>query len=554
LRNFFRNLKEKEMNRTAKEKIRDVIKQALAGDPRFASIGENEIPVLPAAREEFGEFYTNLAFKMTDKENPSPQKAAALLKEKIMSLSPDFIDKVEVKNAFVNFFLKKEMYLELLTEILESKKSFGSSDAGKGKRVLIEFVSANPTGPLTIAHGRQAAFGESLARILKYTGFEVAKEYYINDGGRQIRLLGESLKARYMQLKGEQGYAIPEEGYEGEYLIDIAKEVKDENISFSDFAAGHILKDIEKDLQAFGVSFNRWTRESGFLQDKRVEQLLEVLKEKEMLYFSEGSWWFKSTAYGDEKDRVVIKSDGSYTYLASDIAYHRDKIDRGYNTLVNIVGPDHHGYIPRMKAVVENFGFDPEQLRFIVVQLTTLYRGKEKLSMSTRKGQFISLKQLMEEVGPDASKFFFIFRKADSHLDFDLELAKKKSVENPVYYLQYAYVRMKHILKFAEESGIGVEKVQADLSLLKEPEELAIAKKLARFGDTLEGVINTYGVHLLAEYLLDLAKSFHSYYHKHRVVTDNRELTAARVVLTDALLSVFSRALELLNISLPDEM
>lgn len=543
------------MNRTAKDRIKDVIKQVLADDPRFAGADyEKDVSILPAAREEFGEFYTNLAFKMTDAQNPSPQKAALSLREKIMSLSPGFIEKVEAKNGFINFFLKKEVYLELLSEIPQSGASFGSSGIGKGKKVLIEFVSANPTGPLTIAHGRQAAFGESLARILRYAGFEVAKEYYINDGGRQIRLLGESLKARYLQLKGEHGQVIPEEGYEGEYLIDIAKEIKDDKVSFEEFAAGYILEDIKKDLQAFGVSFDRWVRESGFLQDKRVEKLLEVLKKKELLYFAEGSWWFKSSAYGDEKDRVVIKSDGSYTYLASDIAYHRDKIDRGYGTLVNIVGPDHHGYIPRMKAVVENFGFDPEQLRFIVVQLTTLYRGKEKLSMSTRKGQFISLKQLMEEVGPDASKFFFIFRKAESHLDFDLELAKKKSVENPVYYLQYAYVRMKHILRFAEESGIDVLKAQADLSLLKEPEALSIAKKLALFTDTLEGVVNTYGVHLLAEYLLDLAKSFHSYYHKHRVVTDNRELTAARVVLVNALLAVFSRALELLNISLPEEM
>jgi arginyl-tRNA synthetase len=542
------------MSRTVKDKIKGVIKQALSDSPVFSGIDEQEIPVLPAVREEFGEFYTNLAFKMTDEANNSPQKAALFLRDRIMSLSQDFIDKVEVKNGFVNFFLKKEVYLGLLTEILKSGASFGSSKIGGGKKVLIEFVSANPTGPLTIAHGRQAAFGESLSRILEYTGFEVDKEYYINDGGRQIRLLGESLKARYFQLKGEEGYAIPEEGYEGEYLIDIAKGIKDDSISFSDFAAGYILEDIKKDLQAFGVSFDRWTRESRFLEDKSVERFLEVLKSKGLLYFADGSWWFKSSAYGDEKDRVVVKSDGSYTYLASDIAYHKDKIDRGYDTLVNIVGPDHHGYIPRMKAVVESFGFAPEQLRFIVVQLTTLYRGKEKLSMSTRKGQFISLKQLMEEVGPDASKFFFIFRKADSHLNFDLELAKKKSVDNPVYYLQYAYVRMKHILRFAEENGIDVLKIQADLSLLKESEELSIAKKLARFTDALEGVVSTYGVHLLAEYLLDLAKSFHSYYHRHRVVTENRELTAARVLLTSALLTVFSRALELLNISLPEEM
>ncbi len=542
------------MEKTVKERIRDVIKKALVDDPFFSKIDERDISILPSVREEFGEFYTNLAFRMADAANKSPQKAALLLKEKIISLSPNFIEKIEVKNGFINFFLKKEVYLGLLSEILKSGTSFGHLGIGKGRKVLIEFVSANPTGPLTIAHGRQAAFGDSLARILRYAGFEVDREYYINDGGRQIRLLGESLKARYFQLKGEEGYAIPEDGYEGEYLIEIAKEIKDDNVSFEEFAVEHILEEIKKDLRAFGVNFDRWTRESRFLQDKSVEKFLEVLKKEKLLYFADGSWWFKSSAYGDEKDRVVVKSDGSYTYLASDIAYHKDKIDRGYDTLINIVGPDHHGYIPRMKAVVESFGFDPERLRFIVVQLTTLYKGKEKLSMSTRKGQFISLKQLMEEVGPDASRFFFIFRKADSHLDFDLELAKKKSVENPVYYLQYAYVRMKHILKFAEESGIDLLKAQADLSLLKEPEELSIAKKLARFSDTLEGIVNTYGVHLLAEYLLDLAKTFHSYYHRHRVVTNNRELTAARLVLTSALLTVFSKALELLNISLPEEM
>ncbi len=538
---------------TAKEKIKGVIKDALA-DTHFTEKVKEEISVLPAAREEFGDFYTNLAFKMVDSQHPSPQTAALYLKEKILSLAPEFIEKTEVKNGFVNFFLKKEIYLRMLSEISSGKSELVSPFPATGKKMLIEFVSSNPTGPLTIAHGRQAAFGESLARILKHAGFEVAKEYYLNDGGRQIKLLGESLKARYHQLKGEDGYSIPDEGYEGEYLIDIAKEIKDENISFGKFAADYIMEGIKKDLAEFNVNFDSWAKESDFLAGGMVDELLKTLEAKGLVYSSEGATWFKSSVYGDEKDRVVIKSDGSYTYLAPDMVYHRDKIDRGYDTLVNIVGPDHHGYMPRIKAIVESFGFNPERLKFIIVQLTTLYRGKEKLSMSTRKGQFVSLRQLMDEVGPDASKFFFIFRKAESHLDFDLELAKKKSVENPVYYLQYAYVRMKHILKFAGENGIDIRNMRPDMSLLKEPEELSIARKLAFFPDTVESIVNTFGVHLLAEYLLELAKIFHSYYHKHRVVTENRELTAARIVLVSALLQVFSLALELLNISLPDEM
>ena len=541
------------MEKRVKERIRDVVKAALA-DAGFPEQPEEEIQVMPAAREEFGDFYTNIAFKTVDSRHPTPGEVALSLKEKIISSAPDFMEKVEVKNGFLNFFLDKNVYLRMLSGISSSEGKSLTPLPPAGKKALIEFVSANPTGPLTIAHGRQAAFGESLARILKYAGFEVTKEYYLNDSGRQIRLLGESLKARYRQLKGEKECAIPEEGYEGEYLVDMAREIKDDNISFDRFAADRILGDIRNDLARFNVTFDRWTKESDFLAGGRVEELLGVLEGRGLVYSAEGSRWFKSSAFGDEKDRVVVKSDGSYTYLAPDIAYHRDKIDRGYDILVNIVGPDHHGYIPRIKAVVESFGFNPGNLRFIIVQLTTLYRGKEKLLMSTRKGQFVSLKQLMDEVGPDASKFFFIFRKAESHLDFDLELAKKRSVENPVYYLQYAYVRMKHILKFAGEKGVGIGNLRPDMSLLKEPEELSIARKLVFFPDTIESVVNTFGVHLLAEYLLDLAKIFHSYYHKHRVVTEDRELTEARLVLVSALLKVFSLALELLNISLPEEM
>jgi len=541
------------MRKTAKDRIKEIITKVVKETPAFTGIEEKDIVVLPTTKEEFGEFYTNIAFRMKGKDFPSPKDAGEYLKVKILSLAPEFIERIEVKNGFLNFFLRNDFYLQLVSDVATGDISSLKPSPVVKSKILIEFVSANPTGPLTIAHGRQAAFGEALARILKYAGFDVTKEYYINDAGRQIKLLGESLKARYLQMKGID-CPIPEGGYEGDYLIDIAKKVKDEKIDFNQFAAEFILEDIKEDLKRFGVCLDRWVRESDFFKGGKVDELLKYLEEKGVIYSAEGSKWFKSSAFGDEKDRVVIKRDGSYTYLASDIAYHKDKIERGYDILINIVGPDHHGYIPRIKAVVETLGFPPENLHFIIVQLTTLYRGKEKLSMSTRKGQFISLKQLMDEVGPDASKFFFIFRKADSHLDFDLELAKKQSVENPVYYLQYAYVRMKHIMEFAKEKGMDISSGSVDLSLLNEPEELSLAKYIAKFPDTIEAVVNSYGVHLLAEYLLDIAKLFHSYYHKHRVVTEDKELSSARLVLTRALLSVFSLSLNLLNITLPEKM
>ncbi|MCX8081840.1 MAG: arginine--tRNA ligase [bacterium] len=537
------------MKKTAKERIKELIEEVFKDDPKLIGIEGKDVVVLPTLKEEFGEFYTNIAFRVKDRF-PSPKDAAEYIKEKILTLNLPFIKRIDVRNGFLNFFLSEDFYLGLISEISSGDTS-SLKPAPLNKKVLIEFVSANPTGPLTIAHGRQAAFGEALSRVLKYAGYEVTKEYYINNAGRQIRLLGESLKARYLQLKGID-CSIPEGGYEGDYLIDIAKKVPDENIEFDRFAADYILEDIKNDLRRFGVSFDNWISEVDFFKNGNVDKLLKDFESKGFIYPAEGSKWFKSSMYGDEKDRVVVKSDGSYTYLASDIAYHKNKIDRGYDTLINIVGPDHHGYIPRLKAVVETLGFNPENLRCIIVQLTTLYRGREKLSMSTRKGQFISLKQLMDEVGPDASKFFFIFRKAESHLDFDLELAKKQSTENPVYYLQYAYVRMKHILEFAKEKGIDV--YSTDLSLLKEIEEISLMKYIAKFPDTIEAVVNSYGVHLLAEYLLDIAKLFHSYYHKHRVVGEDKNISSARIILIRALLSVFSLSLNLLNISLPERM
>lgn len=539
-------------------RIKEAVVKAVETLPDFAGIGGEDVVILPVTRREFGDFYTNIALRIAREKKVSPQKLASILCDKISEMKAEFIDKAEVKNGFVNFFICRSVYLELVAYINKSPQEFLQGGTRGYRKVLIEFVSANPTGPLTIAHGRQAAVGEALARIMKHSGFRVQKEYYLNDGGRQIQLLGQSLQARYRQMKGEDA-SIPEEGYEGDYLLELAKAIKyvpdGDSGFFGRFASERILEGIKDDLAAFGVVFDSWVSESAFIKDGSVSRLIKELKAKKLLYYSENSWWFKSSGYGDEKDRVVIKSDGSLTYLATDIAYHENKIKRGFDMLVNILGPDHHGYVPRLKAAFEVLGGLPENFKPVIVQLTTLYRGKEKLSMSTRKGQFVSLRQLIDEVGPDASKFFFLFRKTDSHLDFDLELAKKKSFDNPVYYLQYAYVRMKHILHFAKDKGMDSGIKGADLGLLKEEEEIIIAKKIAGFQDAIEGVVQTCGVHLLAEYMLDIAKMLHAYYQKYRVVDEgNMELSRSRLVLISALFEVFSKSLELLNISLPDSM
>jgi arginyl-tRNA synthetase len=534
-----------------KTKIKEELKKVVCEFKK-----EVDFDILPTEREEFGDFYTNVAFRLSDKENP-PQKIAENIKKKITENLKGIIKKIEIKNGFINFFIDEKIYRDNVLKIIEGRENYLKQDIGKGKKVIIEFISANPTGPLTIAHGRQAAYGESLSRILKFSGFDVTKEYYINDAGRQMKLLGESLKARYFQLKGID-YPLPEDGYVGEYLIEIARKIKnvDENDEkfFTNFAYTEILNDIKNDLENFGVSFDSWVRESEFIEKKEVEKVIEFLKEKGLIYEKDGSVWFKSSVFGDDKDRVVIKKDGSFTYLATDLAYHKYKIERGYQIIINIVGPDHHGYIPRLKAAVASFGFNLENFIVLIVQLTTLYRGKEKLSMSTRKGQFITLKELINEIGPDASKFFFLFRKIDSHLDFDIEIAKKQSTENPVYYLQYAYVRLKHLMEFGKEKGYTEEKPEKYIDLLNKEEEIEIMKKMWKFNDIIKGVVETYGIHLLADYLLDISKSFHSYYQKYRIVSDEKELSYARLSLIKSLLIIFELSLKLLSISLPEKM
>jgi len=514
--------------------------------------------VFPSAKKEFGDFSTNLFFKLKKTEKQISTGDLINLIKNDPWIKENF-EKIEEKNGFINFFVKNQVVYATVEEILRADRSYGKNNLGNKKKVLIEFVSANPTGPLTIAHGRQAAFGEALARILRACGYSVTKEYYLNDCGRQMELLGVSLKARYLQLKGIPA-EIPEDGYHGEYLKDIAEKIQDialdtDNKFFENFAKEEILKMIKKDLADFNVYFNSWFPESKLRNNGEVEKIIEKLKEKGLVYQKDDALWFKSTVFGDDKDRVLRKKDGSYTYLAPDIAYHQDKIKRGFDILINLWGPDHAGYVSRIKAAVKAMGFDPEKLHIIIVQLTTLYRGKEKILMSTRKGQFITLRQLMDEVGPDSTKFFFLFRRADSHLDFDMELAKKQTEENPVFYIQYAFVRAMHILSFGETKGFKQNDfIHADFSLLKQDIEIEMIKRLKNFPLIVEQAAKTLEVSKIAGYILDISGTFHSYYQKFRVVDENEDLSLARLALVKCFSIVMQNGLDMLGISQPEKM
>lgn len=477
-----------------------------------------------------------------------------------------FVSRLEVSPpGFINFRFSKEYLNLVLAEIRRKPESFGRSSNGNRKRVNIEFVSANPTGPLTIAHGRQGAVGNALARILDFSGYKVIKEYFINDVGTQISLLGRSIYVHYATFLGRNPQ-FPDDGYRGAYIKDIAEKLKnkyggrfidgsEKDIAFiSKYGADTILKNIRSDLRKFGISFDKWFSQAS-LSESKIKVVLSDLKAKGYVFEKDGATWFKSTAFGDGKDRVVIKSDGSFTYLAPDIAYHLNKIKRGFDRLIDIWGPDHHGYIPRLKASVEALGYDRKKISVLIVQLATLFRAGETLSMSTRKGEFITLSEVIDEVGGDVTKFFFLMRNLDSHLDFDLETAKKSSMDNPVYYIQYAHARIASIFGFSEKLKGELSKVRYNPDLHSGPGELSLMRKLSEFPLAVEAAARTLEPYRIVQYLNDLAKEFHSFYAKHRVVADdNLELTKARLALVLGVKAILATGLNLLGISFPERM
>lgn len=526
---------------------------------------ELEIPKFP----EHGDYATNVAFGLTKIARRSPREIASQIIANIKD--PDhMLQKVETAGpGFINFFIDPRAFHGILREILDNPQEYGRQNIGLGRPIQVEFVSANPTGPLHIGHGRGAAIGDVLANILLFCGYGVQREYYINDAGNQMDTLGRSLYYRYQQESGEK-VEFPDNHYRGDYMIDLAKEFigktgpryrgvpLDEVLPiFTSYAANSILDGIKEDLDVFGVKFQNWFSEQELHRRDAVRESIEFLRERGFIYEEAGAVWFKSTAFGDEKDRVVIRANGASTYFAADLAYHWDKFRRGFEMVVDIWGADHHGYVDRMKAGVQAMGRSPEDLRVILVQLVNLLRGGQPVAMSTRGGEFVTLREVIDEVGKDATRFIFLTRRTDSPLDFDLEVAKAQSNDNPVYYVQYAHARLCSIFEVAAERGVEFDwrAVGKDtLDLLSLPREYDLLKLLGEYPDVLATCARTLEPHYIPYYLHELVSLFHGYYHDNRILGDDPALTRARLCLAAAVREVIANALDLLGVTAPKKM
>ena len=553
------------------ESIRQSLKKISEKIPPPKGFPELKIELEVPKGLKHGDLTTNIAMRLAKNFSVAPLRLAGLLKDELEKLPEKSgpagaICEIEVlPPGFINFRLGKKYLYGVLDEIKKTRGEFAKSEKGGGGKVNIEFVSANPTGPLTVAHGRQAAVGDALGRIMECVGYRVTKEYFVNDVGTQIEILGKSIYARYMELAGEAS-AFPEDGYHGDYIRKIAEglmkeygeslaEENEKNLkTIAEFGVRTMLAVIKEDLDSFGVIFDEWFSQKS-LPDDAVTEVLNALRKKGYIADRDGAVWFRSTEFGDQKDRVVIKSDGSFTYLAPDIAYHLNKFKRGFKRLIDIWGPDHHGYIPRLTASCRALGYERDRISVRIVQLAKLYRGGRALSMSTRKGEFITLREVMDEVGCDVTKFFFLMRKLDSHLDFDLEVAKKNSMDNPVYYIQYAHARIASIFQFAKAHERELEKVKYNADLLREAEETRILRMLSQFPAVVEASAQTLEPFRIVEYLNDLAKIFHNFYTRHRVVSDSDfALTKARLELAGGVKTILATGLDLLGISFPERM
>ncbi|BAT72531.1 arginyl-tRNA synthetase [Thermosulfidibacter takaii ABI70S6] len=512
---------------------------------------------------KFGDYATNVAFLLSKQLKKPPREIALQIAEK---LQHPFIEKVDVAGpGFINITMNESWWHSIVKKVLDLQQDYGNLAIGEGKRIQVEFVSANPTGPLHVGHGRGAAVGDSLARILKKAGYQVEKEYYINDAGRQIRMLGESIWARCMELKGEK-VEFPEDGYHGSYIVDLAKEIletspevlekpKDEAVQhLADWGKEKLFKKIIEDLKVFNVTFDSFFSEKKLHESGEVAKAIEELKQKGFIYEKEGALWFKSSEFGDEKDRVVVRANGEPTYFAADIAYHRNKMERGYDLCIDVWGADHHGYIPRVKAAIAALGYNPDKLQVLLIQMVNLLRDGKPVVLSKRAGEIVTLRSLIDEVGTDATRFIFLTRKCDSHLDFDIEVAKRQTEENPVFYVQYAHARICSIKRTAEERDIALSLENPNLSLLQEDEEKELMRKIAQFPDVIESCARSLEPHRLTYYLAELASQFHAYYNKLRVLVEDEALRKARYALCEAVRIVIKEGLSLLGVSAPEAM
>jgi arginyl-tRNA synthetase len=552
------------------EKVQANLKSEIKAAVLKANLAtEDQIPdiILETPKEKtHGDYSTNMAMQLAR----VAKKAPRMIADDIMAnfdQSKASIEKMEIAGpGFINFFMNNDYLTDLIPMILDQDHDYGSSDTGKGERINVEFVSANPTGDLHLGHARGAAVGDSLCNVLEKAGYNVTREYYINDAGNQIHNLAKSVEARYFQALG-QDTAMPEDGYHGADIIGIGKKLaEDFGSKYAEaseeerykFFREHGLKvemsKLQNDLEMFRVPFNVWYSETSLYENGKIDAALEKLRENGHVYEEDGATWFRSTELGDDKNRVLIKNDGTYTYLTPDISYHQDKFERGHDVLINIWGADHHGYIPRMKAAIEALGFNRNNLEVEVIQLVHLYKDGAKMKMSKRTGKAVTLRELVEEVGLDAVRYFFAMRSADTHMDFDLDLAVSQSNENPVYYAQYAHARICSILRQAEEQGLASED-RIDLRLIGTEKEVDLLKKLGEFPQMIADAAEKRTPHRVANYINDLASAFHSFYNANKVLDDeNRELTTARLALVKSVRVTLQNALALIGVAAPDKM
>ncbi|MEO5574392.1 MAG: arginine--tRNA ligase [Gammaproteobacteria bacterium] len=562
---------------------------------------EVQIDIERARDQQHGDFASNVALGLSKAARRKPRELAELIASRLPASSQ--VDRVEIAGpGFINFFMAPTAFQAVVSEILDAAEGYGKSRLGKGAAVQVEFVSANPNGPLHVGHGRGAAIGSSIANLLDAVGFKAQREYYVNDAGRQMDILTVSVWLRYLELCGEQ-MPFPVNGYKGDYVRAIARQLQNDHgramcRAVREISAGlpadalpdgdgdkdvyidalvararellgegayrslfnvglnTILADIRDDLEAFGVQYDNWFSERSLSDSDAADKAIARLKDSGDLYQNAGAWWFRSTAYGDEKDRVVVRENGQQTYFASDIAYHTEKLERGFTRIINVWGADHHGYVPRVKAALTALGEDAAKLDVVLVQFAILYRGAERAQMSTRSGEFVTLRELRAEVGNDAARFFYVMRKSDQHLDFDLELAKSRSNENPVFYVQYAHARICSVVRQGAERGYNwdAQRGRAHLGLLIEGHEQRLLMTLSRYPEIIEQAALAYEPHQLAYYLKELATDFHTYYNAHVFLVEDDNLRDARLSLLMATRQVLRNGLGLLGVSAPDTM
>jgi arginyl-tRNA synthetase len=514
-----------------------------------------------------GDYSSNIAMVSAAIQKIPPRKIAESIIRHIQD-TQGVIDHVDIAGpGFINFYLRPESWIRFLKRVPELGSRYGSENIGNGKKIQVEFVSSNPTGPLHVGHGRGAAVGDSVSNILSFCGYDVQKEYYINDSGRQINTLGRSVFLRYQELLGES-VRFPDDCYQGDYIRDIAGRIMDmkgpdlldqpdeKAVMFcARYAADLILEDMKQDLESFGVFFDRWFSEQGLYDSGKVADVIESFRNRNIIYEKDGALWFDTTSHGDEKDRVVVRNNGQTTYFASDIAYHYDKYDRGFEKVIDVWGADHHGYIPRVTAAIVSGGYRKEQFQVVLVQLVSLLRAGIPVAMSTRAGEFVTLRDVIQEVGRDAARFIFLTRSSDNTLEFDLELAKQKTNDNPVYYVQYVHARICSIVRKSIEMGISViAPDDAALCLLNTPEDIALIKMMIKYPEIVRYSAELLEPHRITFYLMELAASFHAYYNRQRVLTDDIPLTIARLYLMKAVRQVIANGLSLLGVSAPESM